>query len=237
MQVLGRNEMELSVLCWNVWVDGNFEQTKDFLHAHPADIICLQEVKDDDPGRDVIGYLIDKGYHHVFAPIEKVWDGRIFRDGPAVFSRYPILASRIIALSQEQTRVAIHVTVDVEGEPLEVFGLHLLHTHLQSSPVVDEQVATLLAAVPERRAIVLGDFNMNPDSEIMQRVQSVLHDADKVGTPTWCQYKDGCYHCQLNQLTHRIDYIFCTHDLMVEDFSVEHSPASDHLPISATIAL
>lgn len=229
--------MKINVLSWNVWVQGNFDEIASFLDAHPADVIALQEVKDDDPGRDVISYLATKGYHHVFAPIEKVWKGKVFRDGPALFSKFPILESEKIMLSQEESRMAIRAVLDLGGQTLTVLSTHLFHAHLEPSDIQDQQATRLLEAVPKERAVVLGDFNGTPDTPMIATIRSTLTDSDPTDQPTWSQYGDGCYKCQLDQVIHRLDYIFTTPDLKVSNFRVEQSFASDHLPIAAVISL
>lgn len=78
----------------------------------------------------------------------------------------------------------------------------------------------------------MGDFNATPDSQTIQKVKKVLVDTDSSSKPTWSQYIDGCNVCRIGELKIRLDYIFTTPDLKFEAFSVEHSKASDHLPLS-----
>ena len=82
--------MRLKVLTWNIWVDGNFGRITEFLRAADADILGLEEVQADDAQRDVIGYLRELGYRCVHAPVQTVWNGRAWNDGPAIFSKYDI---------------------------------------------------------------------------------------------------------------------------------------------------
>ena len=84
---------KIKVLSWNIWIDGHFNEITEFLKKSDADIIGLQEVKDDDPALDVIKYLNGLGYEHVFAPVEHVWDGEVYVHGPAIFSKYKIESS------------------------------------------------------------------------------------------------------------------------------------------------
>lgn len=67
--------MLVKILSWNIWIDSHLEQVKEFLKNSNADIIGLQEVREDDPSRETIKYLNSLGYQHVFAPIAKTWGG------------------------------------------------------------------------------------------------------------------------------------------------------------------
>src|SRR3990167_9398702 len=100
--------MQLKVLSWNIWVDGYFDQVADFVKSSEADLIGLQEVEDKDPKRDIIKFLRDLGYYHVFAPIKKVWDEKVYNDSEAIFSKYKIQDTRTYELSNgrsEERRV------------------------------------------------------------------------------------------------------------------------------------
>ncbi len=229
--------MQLTLLSWNIWVEGDVEAVKAFLDAHPADVIALQEVRNDDPSRDLIGYLTTKGYHYAIAPIEARWDGQTHRFGVATFTRFPMIDSHKIVLSDPRARTALRTVLDVWGEHLTILNAHLIHTHLRESDIHEQQVSRLLESVPAARAVVLGDFNAPPQMAGIKLVRSALNDADPGGAPTWCQYKAGCSRCQIGEIKHRLDYIFTTPDLVVSNFRVEPSPASDHLPISATIEM
>lgn len=68
--------MQLKILSWNIWNDGDFAQISAFLKKFDADIIGLQEVMLDDPTRDVIGYLKKLDYEYVCAPVKKDKDGK-----------------------------------------------------------------------------------------------------------------------------------------------------------------
>ena len=87
--------MNLKILSWNIWVDGNIEEVKNFLKNSDADIIGLQEIGEN-PQRDVIGFLKSRGYNFVFAPKEKIWGSHIYKDGPAIFAKFPIVKSNLI---------------------------------------------------------------------------------------------------------------------------------------------
>lgn len=229
--------MNLKVLSWNIWMDGYFDQISDFLKKTNADIICLQEVKDDDPKRDVIGYLHGLGYQHVFSPVEKKWDQEIFRDGPAIFSKYKIIKSQIYVLSKIDSRVGLRADIQVEDKVLHIFSTHLVHTHQKESKIQNEQSSNLIKVLPHERTILMGDFNATPNSQTIKNLQEVLIDCDQRSTPTWSVYPEGCETCNPQGISMRLDYIFTSKDIAVKSFEVVNSKGSDHLPISAVISL
>src|SRR3989344_9066783 len=151
--------MILKILSWNVWVDGYFDQISDFLKKSNADIISLQDVKNDDPKRDVIKYLDGLGYQHTFASIEKKWSGKIYRDGPAIFSKYNIYKTKTHVLSKTDSRIGLRADIQIKDTLLHVFSTHLIHTHQKESKVQAEQAANLIKVLPRDHTIVMGDFN------------------------------------------------------------------------------
>ena len=227
--------MKLKILSWNIWVDGHFDKIKDFLRTADADIIGLQEVKDDDLERDVIGFLTGLGYQHVFARTEQIWDGKVYRHGPAIFSKFPIVRSERYLVDEKDQRAAACADVNVNGTILHIFSTHLVHTHQKPSEKQEAQASHLLEKVPAEHSIVMGDFNATPESKAIQKMKEVLVDTDPASTPTWSVYPEGCEKCNPQAIDTRLDYIFVSEDLKTNSFKVEESKGSDHLPISVLV--
>lgn len=227
--------MQVKVLSWNIWIDGDFDQASDFLKKNNADIIGLQEVKDDDPKRDAINSLKNLGYKDAFGSIEKIWNGKPYRDGPAIFSRYPIINVERNSLSEKDNRLALGVDVEFGGKVLHVFSTHLIHTHQKESLIQKEQAESLIRIIPKERSILMGDFNATPASSTIKLMQANLTDTDKSQNPTWSVYPEGCHICNPQKIDTRLDYIFVTPDIKVTSFEVGQSRASDHLPITAVV--
>ncbi len=225
----------MKILSWNIWIDCDFNQLKDFLTAVDADIIGLQEVKDDDPERDVIGFLTGLGYQHVFARTEQEWGGKVYRHGPAIFSKFPIVRPEIYFLDDKDQRAAARADVEVNGKVLHVFSTHLIHTHQKPSTQQEAQVARLIEKLPPNHVVVMGDFNATPDSAAIQAMNDVLIDTDLVSNPTWSMHPEGCLTCNPQTVDTRLDYIFVSRDLKANSFMVGKSAASDHLPISINL--
>lgn len=228
--------MILKILSWNIWVDGYFDQIKDFLKRENADIIGLQEVKDNDPERNVIGYLNSLGYKQVFAP-RQIHRRTGVHFGPAMFSKYKIESGKVHSLSKKEERVAVQANIQVDNQILHVFSTHLFHTHQQESEIQNEQAKNLIKFLPEKRTIVMGDFNATPESSTIKTMQKTLVDSDPSSTPTWSNYPEGCPVCKPQSLSIRLDYIFTSKDLKVKSFEIGNSKGSDHLPILITVEI
>ncbi len=227
--------MELKILSWNIWIKGNFDGYKELIERVDPDVIGLQEVLDTDPERDVIGYLSSRGYHHVFLPVRKTWGNNTFNDGPALFSKLPILSSETYLLAKENPRGAVRIDIQVGDTVVHVFSTHTIHTHQEHSDVQMEHIENLLKALPAEHTIVTGDFNATPGSEAIQRMKAALVDSDSDSLPTWSVYPEGCSTCNPQVVDTRLDYIFTTKDIKTHSFKVEESNASDHLPISVIV--
>jgi endonuclease/exonuclease/phosphatase family metal-dependent hydrolase len=227
--------MKITLLSWNIWIKGNFKEITDYIKKQNADIIGLQEVKDNDPDLDIKSFLKSLGYEHVYAPIEQEWLGVVYRHGPAIFSKYPIRQSQEFNLHASDNRKLLRADIDINGEIYHVFNTHLLHTHQKESEVQLEQVKNLMTKISGEKNILMGDFNAVPSSSTISEVASVFKDTDKDSRPTWCVFKDGCDVCLHEAIDIRLDYIFVSSDLETDNFSVGESKGSDHLPIQVRV--
>ena len=226
----------MKILSWNIWVEGDFEAVKDFLREADADIIGLQEVRDDDSERDVIGFLKELGYSHVFARTEKYIEYKTYSQGPAIFSKFPISASEIYFLdTEDRYTVALKAVIPSGDDELHVFNTQLVHTHGQQSDRQEAQVEKLLEVLPKKKVVVLGDFNMIPEQLAIQKLKNVLVDTGKDTDFTWSVYPDVCAGCGVQSLNAKIDYIFTSKDVQADSLVVGESKASDHLPITVNI--
>ncbi len=229
--------MIVKILSWNVWIDSHFEHIKDFLDKSDADVIGLQEVREDDPSRETIKFLKELGFNHTFAPIAKTWGGKVWNDGPAIFTKHEIISTNKFVLSKEDSRVAVQADIKVEDKLIHVFNTHLTHTHQKDSDIQVGQAEELLKHIPSEVSILMGDFNAIPDSKTILKVKQSLIDTDPSDRPTWSVYPEGCITCNPQKIDIRLDYIFTTKDIKTHSYKVEGSKGSDHLPISVIAEL
>jgi endonuclease/exonuclease/phosphatase family metal-dependent hydrolase len=138
-------------------------------------------------------------------------------------------------------RSALSATVAVGGdESLIVIAVHLHHVEAHGA-VRERQVEAFLAALaPERRTIVLGDFNATRDApEIAMIRKAGLRDAFESArlAPGAAEQPAGDpgYTFRSDRPDRRIDYIWVTPDLSVRDFRVMPGQASDHRGVAVTV--
>lgn len=235
--------MQLKVLSWNIWLDGDLDGIVEFIRAADADIIGLQEViPEREP--DILKSIEGLGYHSAFDSVTELRkDGK--KMGNAIFSRNEIKSSQTHILyetdnrlsSEVERRLALQADIQVNDTILHVFSTHLAHTHQKQSNIQDLQVENLIKLLPAEKTIVTGDFNATPVSGVIQRMRGVLNDSDPSGAPTWSVYPDGCKVCNLKGIDVRLDYIFASKDLKAHSPAIGNSKASDHLPVTVTIEL
>lgn len=229
--------MTVKILSWNIWIDSYFDQVKDFLKKSDADIIGLQEVREDDPSREIIKYLEELGFNHAFAPIAKTWGGKVWNDGPAIFTKHKIISTKKYTLSKDDNRAAVQADIKIGDKLVHVFSTHLTHTHQKDSDIQMQQVGELLSHVPGEMSILMGDFNATSDSKTILKVKESFIDVDSNNEPTWSVYPEGCVTCNPQKIDIRLDYIFTTKDIKTHSYRVEDSKGSDHLPISVMAEL
>lgn len=229
--------MKIKIISWNIWIQGYFDKISSFLKETNADIIGLQEVKNDDLNRDVIGYLKDLGYEYVFFPVKHEWKGKTYNDGPAIFSKHKIIKSEANILSEEDPRGVVRADISIGNKILHVFSTHFIHTHQQPSVIQEKQAEKLAKLIPREKTILMGDFNALPDSNAIKKINKVIGNTDTNLLPTWGIYSEGCLVCNPKGIDYKLDYIFTSPDLKTKDYKVEGSRGSDHLPISVLVEL
>lgn len=145
--------------------------------------------------------------------------------GNAILSRIPITNIERIAIPDPEvkkydgyyeTRGALKVKLEN--------GYTVMVAHFGLNP--DEQenaVKTVLDHAENEKFILMGDFNMKPDNEILQPIFKRFKDA--------AAYIEGCNFTfpSVNPYQ-KIDYIFVSQDVEIIRAEVPNIVASDHLP-------
>jgi endonuclease/exonuclease/phosphatase family metal-dependent hydrolase len=231
--------MQLKILSWNIWCDGYFDQIAGFLKSSNADIMGLQEVLPHSKQIPIIELLTSIGYTYVYAAAldTLLANGETEEMGNAVFSKYPIISSKIHALSDKKRCIAVQADIALPENSLHVFSTHLVHTHQQPSEIQDLQAENLTKVLPTEKTIVMGDFNATLDSNAVKRMRELLKDTDSSSAPTWSVYPEGCPVCNPQKIDTRLDYIFASADIKSNSPKVESSKGSDHLPISVLVEI
>ncbi len=204
----------------------DLQEIVDTIKRGDPDIIGLQET---DAGRvpslsvDQVLWLSRK--LNMYSAYGPSW-GNTY--GVAVLSKYPIVEQqRYLLTSEEQQRACLQTRVDIGGQDLHFFAVHLGLNSEERKRQLDE-VLTYTAQVPAPEVLV-GDFNAHPDSHEIQRVLDQFQDAFALGGT------GSGYTSPAEGPRETIDYIFVSPDIQVASAQVIPSLASDHLPVVAEI--
>jgi endonuclease/exonuclease/phosphatase (EEP) superfamily protein YafD len=215
------------VVTFNTWFrNHDYAAIGRYLAKTQADVIVIEERDRDDGALRIASYL--QSYPHSF-------DARL-RHGAIVFSRWPIVSAESIALAESPGVRAARVTLDWQGRPVTVLGVHL-HWPLgpRSSRLRNAELAGVasFAAAHSEPLIVTGDFNVAPWSHHFRTAlqRSGLSDcaAGHGLAPSW--------PAQFPPLGIRIDHCWMSSHWSSIDVRLGPSHGSDHLPLIADLQM
>lgn len=231
--------MILKVVSWNIWFGKHYHEIAHYLNQAEADVIALQEVVQDLDGKHNTAENLAKelGYHWNYAEtMQLIYEKKTVSWGNAILSKYPIKETKLHEIILEKDmRTALEATIQVGEMILTAISTHLIHTHQKPSEHQEKHAKKLLEIAYNKNALVMGDFNALPDSKAVQIMREKLIQVDTQLDPTWSMYIDGCEVCKLDQLVHRLDYMFATKNVHVHSYQTDYSKGSDHLPIAALV--
>lgn len=241
-------ERSLRVVQFNIYeANGQFQQAVQWLLAQDADVLVLQEIT-------------AEHYDPRLQPVHDAYPHHAYIQGSVrLFSRHPIQESDwrwIEPPGRTHGRLVLRARLDVAGQPLVVYGVHLslpwthephlpLHTdnfYLNMLLRYDEtrrnaQIQGLIAAVQQEPypVVVAGDFNMSHTSTIYRAFQEAgLRDAYRDAGRGWgLSWPTGGLLPPLL----RIDYVWHTSDLRALRARLGTYQGSDHLPLIVDVAL
>jgi endonuclease/exonuclease/phosphatase family metal-dependent hydrolase len=191
-----------------------------------ADVISLQEM--DESGTERIARAL--GLNYVYYP-GSIHPTRHRYFGPAILTRWPIVASRKILLPYEapfrhQRRTATAATIDVGGSCVRVYAVHLETQAKATHWDREHQVDAILADAAETKCpvIVAGDFNSKGIGNYLEQKGYSWPTRNVGHTITWFSW----------------DHIFARGLALPDSASAgklsEVHGASDHRPVWATLA-
>ncbi len=196
-----------------------------------ADIAGLNEMYDGENGiygKQTQALAVKSGLeNHIFA---KAIDEGQSEYGNGFLSRYKITNASIIPIPDPCPRAYTgyyesRVLLRCELEN----GYTVLVTHFGLNK--DEQknaVRTVLENLTDTKCILMGDFNIEPDNELLVPIKARMKD-------TMDYMTGGTKTFPSNDPKIKIDYIFVSQDVEIKSARVLQKIASDHLPIIAEI--
>lgn len=237
------------VMTWNIHLrNQDIESVAAAIEQESPDVVVLQELGP----RMAWGLLARLGERYPYRalhPEEDFWGG-------GVLSRYPIVADRGFIVSAGQ-RIIHHLVVEIEGQPVDLFNVHLhlrgigegnggeflvsTFPGLGASFLQDEEVNHLVEAIRAQRGpvIVVGDFNFTDQTPNYAQLNALLRDAFReAGWGFGFTYPNkkrvrGIY---TPFPLVRLDYIFHSPDLRATRAWVGADGGSDHRYVVAELS-
>lgn len=214
----------------------DFDIMADTILKCGADIVGMQEMYKKGVGSPRLPqaeYLAEKlGFYHYFASALHAKDGNDF--GNAIISRYPILEAETVMIPNPvekkykgyyEPRCLLRAKLDVAG------GLTVLVSHFGLNPDEHENaVQTAIANLSDEKSVLMGDFNMQPENELLNPLRERLYDTAELFDEPKCSWPSDAPRV-------KIDYIFTSKDLKVLSADIPAIVSSDHRPHIATIEL
>ena len=156
---------------------------------------------------------------------------RRFRSENGILSKYKIVKAETVIIpdpSPKRVKGGFYETRCILKATLEN-GYTVLVTHF--GLCIDEQenaVKELLNHITDKKCILMGDFNITPDNELLNPIREKLKDASQ----GFCENK-GSWPSDKPRM--KIDYIFVSPDIEVISADIPELIASDHRPHLAII--
>ena len=206
----------------------DLEQTAQTIELNKPDIVILQEISRGWlvlSGIDEVLWLsqrLEMPYYFGAASDDGLW-------GNAILTKAPVSDEEVreFTSSENFKRSVIGVAVETEAGPLWTYATHLDNPN-DANTVRLEQVEQLLAFWNERTpAVIAGDFNATPDSDVVERMHAAGFDdsGDLFGDGTTSEDQ------------RRIDYVFTSAGIEVTEVRIDDIWTSDHLPVTMWLTL
>ncbi len=211
----------------------DYQIMADAIQQCGADIVALNEMRGQgtEPGYEpqvaILSELTALPYYY-FAKAIEVRDHNPYGNG--LLSRLPILHAETVMIPDpvEKDPNRRYETRCILKAKLEG-GITVLVTHFGLNPEEQQNaVNAVLEQLEPEKCILMGDFNVQPDNEVLRPIQARMKDtADLFETPLLSFRSDNP--------DRKIDYIFVSHDIAVTAADIPAIVASDHRPHTATI--
>ncbi len=199
-----------------------------------ADIVGLQEMRYEDPESNFtrqtekLAELTCMEYSY-FAKAVNIWDDDGWF-GNGFISRIPIIESQTIPIPDpvEKTGDQLYETRCILKAKLEN-GFTVLCTHFGLNH--DEHinaVKVVLQNLEDEKCILMGDFNVRPENEVLIPIREKLKDTADL-------FEEPLVSFPSDKPNRKIDYIFVSKDVNVTSADIPAIVASDHRPHIAEV--
>ena len=236
--------MKINLMSFNTQHCLNFlEQKIDFdimveaIKTCDADIIGLNEMRDKGPSEDYEAQteiLAEKlGYYHCFAKAIDFEGENPY--GNALISKYPIVSAEVILIPAPEVRgyngyyedrCLLKAVIEAEGRRITVMVIHFG----LNPDEAENAVKAVISNLPEDNVVLMGDFNLPPENELLLPIREKLFDTAKL-------FSEEKFSYPSDEPYIKIDYIFTSGDVKVLSADIPEIIASDHRPHTATIEI
>lgn len=203
----------------------DYDSIINLIKKYDVDIIGLNEIF----GKFIIKSQVERiakklGYYCYFGKATNI----AFRNyGNAIISKYPILNTEIIHIpypikfkKNYQKRSILKANILVNNKVLHVFVTHLGLNDDEK----ENGINTILKNISNTNTILMGDFNMAPDNNIIDKIKLINTDKNNL---TWPSIKPK----------YKLDYIFVSKDIKFFLSDTLNEIISDHLPCITQIRI
>lgn len=226
----------MKLISWNIWRGKHLDSVIKTLKEQSADIICLQEIKEQEDVNQAARIATELNLNHTFC---KAFTTDInppyYTLGNAILSKHELKHSQCIELSSKDAYQGNRYTEPRSAALAEINGMTIVSTHIgfpnedgTMTETQKTQITTLLNMV-NTKTIIAADVNSDLKSEAVLTLEAKLTNTDTANTPTIKEERDG------ETREERIDYIFTTEDIKASNFQIIDTKASDHTILSCEI--
>ncbi len=224
----------MKILHWNIWIKENPENIVNLLKELDPDVACLEELSPGVPEVIEESRIFKDYYYHD----AQVWKDR--KQGNAIFSKFSISDrsfTYIVEPKSGSDRPGSEGRVYLE---VKTNNLTVGTTHLSYEPkFVDNKVKTDEASRLEQiiktkneNYVLTGDFNSASSGIVLKTIEKYLKNlGPDLNLNTWTTKYFNYNGFEENKLNWRLDHVFGTSDIKVENSEIIKTEFSDHLPI------
>ena len=242
----------MKLLQLNAWGARLENQVADLLKKEQPDIICLQEVIDlkGDGGIfrpfEMLRQDADLEYSFHSPMFTSGFMNKSASFGNGITSRYPIKKEKTVFTNLDHVtdfsfdendyniRNLQHAVVEVEGKQINILNHHGHHVPGHKNGDADtirqcKQIADYIKRL-NGPIILAGDFNLSPDSESLEIINSLLTNLPK-------EHKLKTTRNHLTKKNEVCDYIFINDDIKLVSFKMLDDIVSDHAALTIEFEL
>lgn len=215
----------------------DFPRMAEVIRESGADIIGLNEMRGAGENPEYTAQTEtlaeDLGVNYYFAKAIDVNGNNPYGNG--LLSRYPIISAETVKIPDPEprryngyyeSRCVLKAKIDTpEGE------MTVLVTHFGLNPdEAENAVSTVLLNAERERCVLMGDFNLTPESPILKPIRAELFDTAELFGGERLSFPS-------DKPDRKIDYVFTSRDIKVIAADIPAVVASDHRPHTAEIEI